>query len=98
MKIGFHPQADAEFAAAIQHYESRQAGLGIKLYREALARLDWITVNPELPRLRRNYRRVNLTVFPFFIAYVLEQETIWVVAVAHGHRRPGYWLERLREK
>lgn len=98
MKIEFHSQADAEFAAAIRYYESRQPGLGVKLYREALAKLDWIASNPELPRPRSNHRRVNLNVFPFFIAYLLEQDVIWVVAVAHSHRRPGYWRERLPPK
>lgn len=98
MKIEFHPSADAEFAAAIRYYENSQAGLGVRLCREALAKLDWIAANPLLSRLRNNHRRTNLQVFPFFIAYVVEEQTIWVVAVAHAHRRPGYWLERLRAK
>ena len=24
----------------------------------------------------------------------LQQKRVWIVAVAHGHRRPGYWKKR----
>lgn len=49
-----------------------------------------------MPRLRRNYRRVNLRVFPFYVAYVAENDLIWVLAVAHGYRKPGYWSDRMK--
>jgi hypothetical protein len=40
------------------------------------------------------YRRVNCPVFPYFIAYIIRRETIVIVAVAHSHRKPDYWVDR----
>ena len=96
MRVELHPKADEEFAAQVEYYDRKQAGLGDRFYDEVMASLDWITENPELPRLRKNYRRLNLKVFPFYIAYVVEGDSIWVLAVAHGKRKPGYWRKRMR--
>jgi len=96
VRIELHPEADAEFAAQVEYYEDAQPGLGQRFYREVIGCLEWIAANPMLARLRQNYRRVNLTVFPFYIAYVVQGDLVWVLAVAHGHRRPGYWMQRSR--
>lgn len=50
---------------------------------------------PHLAAITKDHRRVNLKVFPFYAAYAVEGEVVWVLAVAHGYRRPGYWRERL---
>ncbi len=63
---------------------------------EVAAVVGWISRFPELPRMRRKgYRRVNLRAFPHYVAYVIREETIWVVAIAHGHRRPEFWIDRI---
>lgn len=97
MRVELHPEADAEFAAQIDYYEEAQAGLGQRFYREVIGCLDWIAANPTLPRLRKDFRRVNLKVFPFYIAYVTEGDCVWVLAVAHGYRRPRYWMNRMSD-
>jgi hypothetical protein len=33
--------------------------------------------------------------FPFRVVYELQPDRIWIVAVAHLSRRPGYWTRRL---
>ena len=30
----------------------------------------------------------------YYIAYFIWNETVWILAVAHGARRPEYWIER----
>jgi toxin ParE1/3/4 len=42
-------------------------------------------------------QRIRLVRFPFSIIYIDRPDSVWVVAVAHGSRRPGYWLARLKE-
>ena len=96
MNIELHPQADEEFAAQVEFYEDQEPGLGHRFYREVIACLEWIAENPAVPRMRMDYRRVNLKVFPFYIAYVLEGDSVWVLAVAHSHRTPGYWTRRMK--
>ena len=39
-------------------------------------------------------RRYVLRRLPFLLIYREEETAIQVLAVAHGRRRPGYWLER----
>jgi plasmid stabilization system protein ParE len=95
VRVELHPEADAEFAAEVQYYEDRQPGLGVRLYREVIGYLDWIAEHPLSPKLRKNYRRVNLKIFRFYIAYVVEGDLVWVLAVAHASRKPGYWKTRL---
>ena len=40
------------------------------------------------------HRRFILRRFPFSIIYRVVQDTVFVIAVAHGRRRPGYWRRR----
>jgi plasmid stabilization system protein ParE len=95
LRIELHPSADGEFAAQVAYYEDRETGLGRRFYNEVIAHLDWIAANPEVPRLRKGYRRVNLKVFPLYVAYTAERDRVWVLAVAHGSKRPGYWTKRM---
>jgi toxin ParE1/3/4 len=87
--------AEDELNAAVAYFEDIETGLGIRLKDEARAVIPWIARNPEAPRLQaKGYRRVNLKIFQHYVAYFIWANTIWVVAVAHGRRRPEYWLER----
>jgi mRNA-degrading endonuclease RelE of RelBE toxin-antitoxin system len=33
--------------------------------------------------------------YPFRIIYLIQVDRIWIVAVAHLSRRPGYWSDRV---
>jgi toxin ParE1/3/4 len=46
---------------------------------------------PDLPGVRR----IRLKQFPFSLLYLDRPDYIWVVAVAHGRRKPGYWRDRI---
>jgi hypothetical protein len=57
--------------------------------------IDRILFDPYLWRERRGgYRRVNLPVFPYYIAYFIRRDTLVVAAVAHAKRKPNYWRKR----
>jgi toxin ParE1/3/4 len=89
-------EAEEEFAESASYYEAKVPGLGLRFRNEVAAAVNWIQRNPELPRLRpKGYRRVNLRVFPHYVAYVIRQDTIWIVAIAHGQRRPEFWINRI---
>ncbi len=95
MTVEILQEAQDELNAAIAFYEDIEAGLGVRLKEEARAAIHWIETNPDAPRLRsKGYRRVNLKVFQHYVAYFIWADTIWIVAIAHGRRRPEYWLER----
>jgi plasmid stabilization system protein ParE len=82
-----------EIREAVEYYEAEQPGLGDRFWKEVDAHVHWILANPTIPRLRvGDYRRVNLHVFPYYIAYAIRQDDIILLAVAHAYRRPQYWM------
>ena len=88
-------EAEFELGEAIARYEEIEAGLGVRLKDEARAAIAWIGEHPTMLRIRpAGYRRVNLKIFRYYVAYAVREETIWVLAIAHGHRRPEFWTER----
>jgi hypothetical protein len=91
-------QAIAELGDAIEYYEQQQRGLGLKLKKEVEEMMKWIEANPLTPQLRDGgYRCVNLKIFPYYnyIAYLVRQENLWILAIAHSHRKPFYWIKRI---
>ena len=40
-------------------------------------------------------QKFRLTQFPFSLLYINRADYLWVVAVAHGSRKPGYWKKRV---
>ena len=97
MTVRVLAEARRELLDAVGYYEREQMGLGQRLWEEFDEHVAWIAKNPEVAMLRDGgYRRVNLRVFPFFVAYVVRGETLWVLGVGYARRKPGYWAERLQ--
>lgn len=95
MRIVVLPEAADEFDDATDHFEQEQPGLGQRFRDEVDQHIRWIAEHAELSRLRPGgYRRVNLKVFPYYVAYLIWQEEVWILAIAHGHRKPEYWIRR----
>jgi len=46
------------------------------------------------PVRQRGMRKYLIATFPFLVHYRVEAAQILVIAIAHGHRKPGYWLDR----
>jgi len=96
MNYEFLAEARDEFAEAALYYESKEPGLGLRLRQEISQVIERILADPCLWRERPGgYRRVNCPVFPYYVAYFIRADTIIIAAVAHGHRKPGYWKQRM---
>lgn len=92
----FHAAAQAEFFAAQDFYEQRVEGLGEDFRQEVLAAVDVIRAAPQRWPVRRwGTRTYYVHRFPFGVVYLELPRKIWVVALAHTSRRPGYWKDRL---
>jgi plasmid stabilization system protein ParE len=46
-------------------------------------------------QIETEIRRFPLTRFPYFLIYGIEENGIVVIAVAHQHREPSYWADRI---
>ncbi len=94
----FHPEARSEARVATEWYRDRssEAASG---FAEAVAEgLQSIRMHPDAWPIWRqtDVRRRVLRRYPYSIFYVLDQDIVVIVAIAHHKRRPGYWLPRLQ--
>jgi hypothetical protein len=95
MKVEFHPEADVELAQAVEYYENKRKGLGGAFFDEVSSALQRITRFPTAwAILSRRSRRCVTNRFPYGVVYRVKGSTVLVVAIAHLHRKPGYWLTR----
>jgi plasmid stabilization system protein ParE len=92
MIVEFLEDAEQELVEAALWYESKEVGLGVRFRDEIAHVIERIVEDPLLWRERSGgYRRVNCPVFPYYISFFIRGSRIIIAAVAHGHRKPGYW-------
>jgi toxin ParE1/3/4 len=97
--VKLHPEARAELREAVSFYRERVGDRWAGLFKERVAEgLNAIAANPEryrpVPDLP-GVQTIRLKQFPFSLLYINRADHIWVVAVAHGSRKPGYWKDRI---
>lgn len=94
MMVEFLDEADRDLVDAVLWDESKQPGLGLQFKIEVGSVLQNIAANPLLHRERDGgYRRTNCPVFPYYLPYFIRHDKIIVLAVAHEHRKPDYWIQ-----
>jgi hypothetical protein len=95
VKFLFVEEARQEFLDAVAYYARIRSELGRRFRNEVDQSIDWALKRPELYPLRRGgYRRINLHIFPYYISYMIRDDTFWVLSVSHGSRKPEHWIER----
>ncbi|HEX8410882.1 MAG TPA: type II toxin-antitoxin system RelE/ParE family toxin [Thermoanaerobaculia bacterium] len=98
MKARFHEAADAEVVEAVFYYDEKSSGLGDRFLAEVKAATQYIEKYPELaPVIEDGVRAKVLVRFPYSLLYVAERDVLFIVAVAHQSKRPGYWADRLQD-
>lgn len=99
MKYKFHPEAELELAEAATFYEAGLPGLGADFSDEVERVINVLLEHPELgTRTDDNLRHFILRRFPFSVVYAAAGQLLYVVAIAHGSRKPGYWSERIQSR
>jgi len=96
VKLRFLILAQRELDDAVAWYNEQTAGLG----QEFLDELDRVvrravTFPMSCPEIEPGVRRCLLARFPYGLIYGVDGETLVVVAVAHLHREPRYWVDRI---
>ena len=91
----FHSEAEEELEQTASFYESRVVGLGKAFALEVERTVLAIREHPDLGSpLGTKTRRVLVHRFPYSLVYLHFVDHILILAVAHHHRRPGYWRNR----
>ena len=91
-----HPAALDEAEVALDWYARRSTRAAEMFANE----LDWaierISQHPKQYALHEfGTRRIVLKRFPYLVVFWETATGVKIIAVAHGHRRPGYWRDRL---
>jgi len=94
--LEFHPEAEREYLAALAWYQERSPAAAISFESEFDRALRTIQDAPNRwPIYLAGCRRYIVHQFPFIVVYVIFSSHIVVLAIAHAHRRPGYWRSRV---
>lgn len=94
-RVEFHPATEAEFAEDVTFYRERAPGLAAEFTDAVESAVTFIRTHPEAGTpMRGVLRRWRVRRFPYSIIYREESECVYVLALAHHRRRPGYWRNR----
>jgi hypothetical protein len=97
MKAIFHPEAHEEMIESARFYEGRLAGFGSDFLTAVEQTTRRIEQFPEAsPTDRSSVRKRLVSGFPFTILYEVQPDRVFIAAVMHQNRRPGYWRKRMQ--
>lgn len=95
MRVIFTTVARSELRDATAFYELEYAGLGRRFEEEIKKAVLRIALYPEAWSIERGQvRKCVLHRFPYKILYSVENDHILIIAIAHQHRKPDYWVDR----
>lgn len=96
MSFRFHPDAEAEFSAAIQYYENVEPGLGKDFAVEVYSAVQRAIAYPSAwTIIDGQIRRSLVRRFPYGVLYTEESDGILIIGIMHLHRDPDYWKGRI---
>jgi len=94
----YQSQAESEYLDAARYYAGIDAELGISFVAEVEDAIERARQFPEAyGKIAGNYRHVPTHRFRYAIIYEILHDRIFIWAVAHTSRAPGYWLKRVQE-
>lgn len=93
MRVVFTRIARQELEDAVRYYELEYSGLGRRFKEEVRKASLRMAEYPNSWSIERGeVRKCLLHKFPYKLMYSVEEDHILVIAVAHQHRRPDYWV------
>ena len=97
MNVRFLTLAQQEVDDAVVWFEEREEGKGMDFLDELNRVVRLVKTFPYASRqIEPEIRRCLFARFPYSLVYGLDHDTIVVIAVAHTHRVPHYWVDRLK--
>ncbi|MDR1190289.1 MAG: type II toxin-antitoxin system RelE/ParE family toxin [Verrucomicrobiales bacterium] len=91
----FLKEAKKELRDAVLYYNRQRDGLGAEFNAEVHQLASSLLANHRLYRIRAGeYQRVNMHGFPYYLPYIVWNDVLHIMAIAHASREPEYWLDR----
>jgi plasmid stabilization system protein ParE len=87
--------AENDISDIVFWYENQVPGLGNRFITSLDATFHSIKRNPQIyPKIYKEFRRALLPRFPYAVFYIIEKNSVIVLAVMHGKREPKTWQKR----
>lgn len=97
MNIILIPPADKELDDTINFYSDQFKGLGDEFYNEFIEVCRLISRHPVTWRkIGADTRKINIRRFPFLVLYIVDGNDILITCIAHQHRNPTYYVDRIK--
>ncbi|HMN24626.1 MAG TPA: type II toxin-antitoxin system RelE/ParE family toxin [Ignavibacteriaceae bacterium] len=98
MKFLFHPEAKFELTHSVEFYQTKESNLGLEFLEDVYNAITRVLEFPKsFPKFSANTRRCLVNRFPFAIIYQIRENEIFILAITHLSRKPGYWKERMKQ-
>jgi toxin ParE1/3/4 len=103
MRLTIDDEAQDEARQHVEWYAARNPRAAARLAELFIETLQRVVRHPLQFALmegenRNDVRRARLDGFPIIVIYQLLDDEVFVVAIAHTSRQPGYWRARLRRE
>jgi len=96
-RVEIHPEAEEEFAQAAFYLDAERVGYGDVFADRVRDAYEIVMTYPRAGKLvGRRARRIEVSGFRYAVIYQILPDLIFILAIAHHSRRPGFWRSRLR--
>jgi len=95
-KVIIRPEAETDLKEAFFWYEDKRKGLGHDFLLHIDAGIRFISRNPNIYKSEYKGSKKHLVKrFPYKIIYLIEKETVFILAIIHTKRNPELIKKRL---
>jgi len=95
-KLIIRPEAEADLTEAFEWYEARVSDLGLEFIRAVDSLFNSIIRNPQaFPIVYKSVRRALTRKFPYEVFFMVDPDSVVILAVFHAKRSPQRWQERI---
>lgn len=100
MKAEYSAAARDELFETIEYYETQTEDLGLRFLEHVESAIARAVASPFIGAAlsvpgTEVVRLIRPAVFPYKLPYVVRDEILLILAVAHQRRKPRYWLDRI---
>ena len=95
-EVRFHPAAVEDAVQAAGWYARRSERTATRFLDELDRVVDLVAGSADrFPDFDPGLRRAIFRRFPFYVVFRIDEDSIIVLAIAHGKRRPRFWQDRV---
>jgi toxin ParE1/3/4 len=95
IRVRLQRAAQAEYDEAVDWYESRRPGLGLRFLAALQKIIEDIGEDPlRYPEVEPGIREALLSGWPYCVYYQVRSDHVMVIAVFHASRDPAIWQWR----